>query len=46
MAVHNDLGERNKALEHHEKALNIRLKLFGEEHTETAGSYNNIAASL
>ena len=37
------VGEYEKALEHNEKALAIRLKIYGEEHTDVATSYHNIS---
>ena len=47
--LHNELGTAldnaglyDKALEHHQKALAIRLKQLGPEHPDVAGSYNNI----
>jgi tetratricopeptide (TPR) repeat protein len=39
------LVKRQEALRHHERALEIRLKLFGEEHPGTAQSLNNIGAT-
>jgi len=32
-----------KALEYYQKALAIRKKVLGDEHPDTAGSYNNMA---
>jgi hypothetical protein len=36
------MNEYTKALEYCEKSLNIRRKLLGEEHVDTATSYNNM----
>ena len=38
------LGEYNQAKELHEKALTIRKKIFGEDHTDVATSYKNLAS--
>ena len=35
-------GDHDRALEFHQKALDIRLRVLGENHPATAGSYNNI----
>ena len=40
--VYNDLGDYDKALEHHNKALEIQKDVLGEKHRDTASSYNNI----
>ena len=49
--LHNQLGLAldnaglyDKALEHHQKALPIRLKQLGSEHPHVARSYNNIGS--
>ena len=42
-SVHHNKGEYDKALEHHQKALAIRLKQLGPEHPDVAISYNNMA---
>lgn len=36
------MGETKKSLAFHMKAYDIRLKILGEEHPETARSYHNI----
>jgi tetratricopeptide (TPR) repeat protein len=36
------LGDYKRALEYQEKALTIRLELFGERHPDTAMSFNNV----
>ena len=41
--VYNITGKHNQAKEFHEKALMIRKKIFGEEHSSVATSYNNLA---
>lgn len=41
---YSSLGDYNRALEYSEKALKIRLELFGELHLETARSFNNVGA--
>ena len=41
-AVYDDLGDYDKALEYHFKALEIRKDVLGENNADTAGSYNNI----
>ena len=38
------MGDNKKALEYHELSLNIRKKILGEEHPDTATSYNNIGS--
>ena len=40
-ASYNNIDNK-KALEYHELSLNIRKKILGEEHPDTAASYNNI----
>jgi tetratricopeptide (TPR) repeat protein len=42
-AIHRDAGEYVKALPLLEKALGIRERVLGEEHPDTATSYNNLA---
>ena len=42
-AVHRKKGEYDKALEHYQKSLAIRLKQLGPEHPHVAISYNNMA---
>ena len=37
------LGEYNQAKELYEKAVIIRKKIFGEDHSAVATSYNNVA---
>jgi hypothetical protein len=37
-----EMKDYKSALESHQHALQIRLKLFGEDHCDTALSYNNI----
>ena len=39
---HYKIGDYDKALEYHLKALEIREKVLGKEHPDTAISYNNI----
>jgi tetratricopeptide (TPR) repeat protein len=36
------MKDYKSALQSHQHALQIRLKLFGEDHSDTAASYNNI----
>jgi tetratricopeptide (TPR) repeat protein len=40
--VYDYLGDYDKALEYHNKALEIRKEVLVENHPDTAGSYNNI----
>ena len=40
------LGDYKSALASQQRALNIRLKLFGEEHASTADSYYGLGASF
>ena len=40
------MGDYKKALEYFELSLNIRKKILGEEHLDTATSYNNIGLIL
>ncbi len=40
--VYGELGDYDKSLEYYNKALSIRQKVLGEEHPDTATSYNNI----
>ena len=42
-SVYDNLGEYNQAKELYEKALTIRKKIFGEDHSDVATSYNNLA---
>jgi tetratricopeptide (TPR) repeat protein len=35
-------GKLDKAIEFYERALDIRIKVLGEEHTDVASCYNNI----
>lgn len=45
-SISKGLGQpRFIALEYEEKALEIRLSLFGNEHSDTADSYNNIGGT-
>ncbi len=39
-------GEHDKAPEYYDKALAIQLKVLGENHPDTARSYNNIGITL
>ena len=39
------LGDYDKAIEYHEKALKIRLNKLGEDHLSVATSYNNLGLS-
>lgn len=41
-AIYDDLGDYDKALEFHNKALEIRKDVLEENHPDTAASYNNI----
>ena len=41
--MHESQGEYQKAEELYEKSLRIREKVLGEEHPDTATSYNNLA---
>jgi tetratricopeptide (TPR) repeat protein len=43
--VFSSLGEKGKALECVERALEIRQKVYGEEHPDTARSLNNVGVS-
>ncbi|MGE5343300.1 MAG: tetratricopeptide repeat protein [Candidatus Omnitrophota bacterium] len=45
-ATLNSLGKINSGLEYDKQALEIRLKLFGEQHADTAMSLNNIGGVL
>ena len=40
--VEEKLGNYQKALEYHEKALDIRIKCFGQQHVNVAVTYNNM----
>ena len=40
--VYRKLGDYDKALEYHNKALEIKKAVLGEKHRDTADSYNNI----
>ncbi len=44
--LYKNKGDLNKAEEHYQKSLKIRLNLFGENHSDTAMSYNNLGSSL
>ena len=39
---YDDLGDYDKALEYHNKALEIRKDVLGENHPDTADSYSNL----
>jgi tetratricopeptide (TPR) repeat protein len=39
-------GRYREALPLHQKALKVRLEVLGDEHPETANSYNNVAGNL
>ncbi len=36
------MKEYDKALEQHQRALSMRVRIYGERHPEVAGSLNNI----
>ena len=40
-----EMKDYKSALESHQHALQIRLKLFGEDHSDTALSYNSIGVT-
>ena len=40
------MEQYNQAREYHEKALTIRRKIYGEDHADVAGSYNNLGNVL
>ncbi|KAM7445597.1 hypothetical protein ABFA07_005863 [Porites harrisoni] len=42
--IYKNLKEYNQAKELHEKALMISKKIFGEDHADVAGSYDNLAS--
>ena len=42
--VYDRIGKYSQAEGFHKKALMIRKKIFGEDHTDVASSYNNLAA--
>ena len=42
--MYESLGEYSQAKQLHEKVLMIRRKIFGEDHADTATSYNNLAS--
>ena len=42
--VYNRIGKKIEALEFHKKALMIRKKIFGEDHTDVASSYHYLAS--
>ena len=47
MAVtYRDLGDYKNALEVNEKAYALRCRILGEEHPDTLGSLNNLAAAF
>jgi tetratricopeptide (TPR) repeat protein len=39
-------GRHQEALEHKQKALEIRCEVLGEGHLDTATSYNDVSSSL
>ncbi|MES0337561.1 MAG: tetratricopeptide repeat protein [Candidatus Magnetobacterium sp. LHC-1] len=39
----NSLGDLKKAIEYLEKALAIRLEVYGDKHPDIAASYRNLA---
>ena len=39
------MGEFSSAVQSHQRALAIRIKLFGEEHESTADSYRHLAVT-
>ena len=42
--VYDSIGKYSQAEGFHKKALIIRKKIFGEDHTDVASSYNNLAS--
>ena len=42
--VYDRIGKYSQAAGFHKKALIIRKKIFGEDHTDVASSYNNLAS--
>ena len=40
--IYYGLGDYNKAIEYHEKALEIRINTLGESHPDIADYYNNL----
>ena len=44
--LHQELGDFNKAKEHHERVLAIRLQNLGPQHVDVASSYNNMVLVL
>ena len=40
--IYDERGDYAKALDYYEKALQIRLQIYGEKHLDVAMSYNNI----
>ena len=42
LAIKESKGDLDKALEYYNKSLNIRIKLFGENHPDVASTYDNI----
>ena len=43
--THHSLGDFKAALDSEKHALEIRLKLFGEEHPSTADSYHSLGVT-
>ena len=41
-----ELGRHDEALVHQQKALEMRLAIFGEKHPDVATSYNNLGGTL
>ena len=44
-SLQRDLGDYISALQSHQRALKIRLKVLGENHPDTARSYGNIGVT-
>ena len=43
--IHHEMHDYKAALQSHQRALGIRIKLFGEEHESTADSYRTLGVT-
>ena len=40
------LGDFTSALQSHQRALDVRIKLFAEDHASTANSYDSLGSHI